>query len=68
MHARMFASCIKMSNLKGAIKYLATRFYSDLSNLTSLGLLLSRGGLGLDEEGTGSVEGFDGSSVEKQFS
>lgn len=57
-----------MSNLKGAIKYLATRFYSDLSNLTSLGLLLSRGGLGLDEEGTGSVEGFDGSSVEKQFS
>lgn len=69
MRAGIFASCAKILTLKGAVKFSAALIYNNLSNLTSLGLLLLShlllltGGSDTDRDGTRSAEGFDGGLV-----
>lgn len=57
MFAKMYDSCAKMSNLKEATKSLATLFHKDLSNMSSIGILLLRGGSGVGERGIESATG-----------
>lgn len=63
IHARMFSSYIKMSNIEEAVKSSATLLRNGLSTLTPLGLLLSRGCSVANRGGTRSAEGFDSTSV-----
>lgn len=51
MHAEMFASFAKMTNLKEYFEFLVALVRNDFSNMISLDLLLSRCGSGTNKEG-----------------
>lgn len=63
MGARMFTISANMSDLRGVVKSSTALVRNVLSNLTSLALLLSRGGSSTDREGTEFAERFDDGSV-----
>lgn len=51
MHAEIFTSYTRMSNLKVVVRYSTAVLCNDLLNLISLSLFLSKGGSSVDAEG-----------------
>lgn len=51
MHAGIFFTYTRISNLNGVVRSSAAFLHNDLSNLISLDLLLSKGGSGVDGGG-----------------